>query len=143
MNAPAPRIDSAAIEVTEAHSRRVTASMLTYLAPLCARFTDDLAKVIAGAGRLGNPVAQFRFVERLRRARNPLIISVEIVTGKRGRCLIGIFNWSVFAPGSDHYTPTAGPRDQLAIIYSLIDGRRLDNIRSAPVMVVSCLDVAR
>jgi hypothetical protein len=67
----APRIDHNALEVTEAHARRVTSQMIAALAPACARFSDDLAKLITGAGRLGNPVSQQRFVDRLKRAKNP------------------------------------------------------------------------
>lgn len=77
----------------ERHADRVVAEMLRFI----AREHADPLKRIGSAinhNRAGNPVAQQRMCEAIRRAGGDTVIDVELVkAGKRGRFVIAFYDW--------------------------------------------------
>jgi hypothetical protein len=120
---PAPAINCQG-PVPERHADRVVAEMLRFIA---REHAGTYHRVIAAIqhDRCGNPTAQRRTVERIRRAAGPTLIDVELTPGKRGRYTIEFFDWvgwneqrgEEIAPGDP-----LPPKPWLACSFTVIKG---------------------
>lgn len=80
----------------ERHAARVVAEMCRWLDEELDRLNRLMCDQIeAGRSRLGNPVAQQRFVERIRKAGGKGVVELRLTPGKRGRFRLRWVAWRV------------------------------------------------
>jgi hypothetical protein len=91
----APRIlKPEGVAPPERHSDRVIDAMLRHIANEHAGTFMRVLAVIKG-DRCGNPKAQQRCVERIKRTAGGTLINIELEPGKRGNYKIKFFDWGI------------------------------------------------
>jgi hypothetical protein len=100
---PVPTIDPNVVGAPpERHAARVVAAMARWLVEERARLSDAVVDAIRQhKSRFGNPVAQRRLAERLRKAGGKAILDLRLRTGKRGKFMMAIVDWCVFDVARD------------------------------------------
>jgi hypothetical protein len=129
MNEP-PKIQSVGVP-PERHAYRVVGEMCQWLFREEVRLDQLMAdKIKVRRGGLGNPIAQQRFVDRVRKLGSKAIIDLQFAPGKRGKFRMAWTSWTVVSPetgasffGTDQPIPE---RPWLACDVSVFDGRSQD-----------------
>jgi hypothetical protein len=128
-----PRIQTpAGVLAPERHADRVVAEMLRFIARKHASVVTDIVIALKGM-RAGNPVAQQRMVERIRRAAGPTIIKIHLHPGKRGKYVIEITDWSAYDPSRNTDILPGDPipeKPQLAIALTFLYGAGCGRLRA-------------
>jgi hypothetical protein len=137
----------------ERHAGRIVGEMLAWLHVEQTRLWTSLRGSLK-MNQMGNPVGQTRVIKRFRGRGGPLLIDLELETGKRGKYKLTMVTWAIWDPKrediSDRNSPLP-PYACLAVNYDLkvnglIDGRRTDGEwKSAIPLIISrhaCLRLA-
>jgi hypothetical protein len=133
-----PQIQSAGLP-PERHAQRIIAEMTRWL--IGERERCHVAMIAAMGKSPGNPVAQGRWVARMRKAAGRGIIDLQIVPGKRGKFCVAWADWGVVTYDGTLLTEkdVVPGKPLLACRQALIAGagRRGREIRTFELFVVS------
>jgi hypothetical protein len=91
----------------ERHADRVVDEISRWLIAGSARVRDDIYLMFKVGPSDGNPKAQARLAERLRRVGRGVITEVHLTPGKRGRFALTFAYWTGFDPERDKCVETA------------------------------------
>lgn len=85
--------------VPERHAARVVTEMCYWLLAEHARLTNETCAAIRrGRGHFGNPKAQQRLINRMRKASGNSVLDIHLYPGKRGRFAYTEVDWITFDP---------------------------------------------
>jgi hypothetical protein len=96
---PAPKIASEG-PPPERHANRVIAEMVRYVIRERAKDWERMQDVMVRA-KDGNPKAQARLVEKLKRTGGAGINNIRLTSGKRGTYALDIFDWTGWNPQTE------------------------------------------
>jgi hypothetical protein len=96
---PAPKIESIG-PPPERHADRVVADMVRFIIRERAKDWERMQSVM-GRAKDGNPKAQARLVEKLKKSGGSGLNNVQLTAGKRGTYQLDIFDWTGWNPKTE------------------------------------------
>ena len=107
MNAAAPRIQSVGTP-PDRHAERIVDEFLAHLHDR-RRCLYANARVVTGPERMGNPKAQFRAAERIRKAMGDTLLDIRLKPARRGKFVMQVVDWGVWDPVANNLVSDIAP----------------------------------